>query len=219
MVFDPAIGTAEGQRDRLRQLEEESLLRTVSTLAAAVDARDAWTHSHSRNVAMFAVALARHIGTPEERVRRIEMAALLHDVGKIGVRDSILTKEGDLDRFEYEMVREHPVLGEKILRSTAAQDILPWVLHHHERWDGGGYPDGLAGEAIPFEARIIALCDAYDAMRSDRPYREGISEAGALRELAATAGGQFDPTLTRALLEVVRSGEVAAPPEHRVEAE
>jgi HD-GYP domain-containing protein (c-di-GMP phosphodiesterase class II) len=203
----------------MRRLEEESLLRTVRTLAAAVDARDACTHSHSRNVATFSVALARHIGLPEERVRRIEMAALLHDVGKIGIRDSVLTKKDDLDRFEFEMVREHPVLGEKILRSTAAQDILPWVLHHHERWDGNGYPAGLAGNSIPFEARIIALCDAYDAMRSDRPYREGISEAGALLELATTAGGQFDPELTRAFMEVVRSGEVAPPLEHRVEVE
>ena len=170
-------------------------------------------------MATFAAALARQVGLSEERARRIEMAALLHDVGKIGIRDSILAKKGGLDRFEYEMVREHPVLGEKMLRSTAAQDILPWVLHHHERWDGGGYPAGLAGNAIPFEARIIALCDAYDAMRSDRPYREGLTEAGALVELAAMAGGQFDPELTREFIQVVRSGEIAPPLEHRVEVE
>jgi diguanylate cyclase (GGDEF)-like protein/putative nucleotidyltransferase with HDIG domain len=178
----------------------------VRSLATAVDVRDGYTREHSHLVSELSAAIARRIGLPSSDVSRISVGALLHDVGKIGVPDAILTKEGDLSPEEWECIREHPELGRRILeQAPELTDVMPLVFHHQERWDGTGYPQRLHGEEIPLGARIIAAADAYHAIRSDRPYRTGRSHRDAMRELRRCSGEQFDPKVVDALLAVLDS--------------
>jgi diguanylate cyclase (GGDEF)-like protein len=178
----------------------------VRSLAAAVDVRDGYTHEHSRLVSELSAAVARKIGLGATEVARISMGAMLHDVGKIGVPDAILTKEGGLSAEEWECIRQHPVLGKQIMeQAPELTDIVPLVLHHQERWDGTGYPLSLDREDIPLGARIIAAADAYHAIRSDRPYRSGRTHREASNELLRCSGGQFDPNVVDALLSVLES--------------
>lgn len=211
VAFDASVVESLCADDRIRMLEEQSHLGTVRALAAAVDARDPLTQFHSRNVAVLSVMLAEEAELDEEKRQLIEVAALLHDVGKIGISDRVLRKRGPLNASELRHIREHPGLGEKILRSTQLEEILPWVRHHHERWDGAGYPDGLAGEAIPLEARLLCICDAYDAMTSGRPYRAALSSTAALQELDLCIGTQFDPLLTEAFIRLVGKRRLLRP--------
>ena len=176
----------------------------VRSLAAAVDVRDGYTREHSHLVSDLSAAIARRIGLPSSDVARISVGALLHDVGKIGVPDAILTKDGDLSPQEWECIREHPELGRRILeQAPELLDVMPLVFHHQERWDGTGYPQQLRGEDIPLGARIIAAADAYHAIRSDRPYRIGRTHREAMRELRRCSGEQFDPRVVEALLAVL----------------
>jgi HD-GYP domain-containing protein (c-di-GMP phosphodiesterase class II) len=155
-------------------------------------------------VSDLSAAIARRIGLPSGDVARISVGALLHDVGKIGVPDAILTKDGDLSPEEWECIREHPELGKRILeQAPELMDVMPLVFHHQERWDGTGYPERLRGEDIPLGARIIAAADAYHAIRSDRPYRSGRTHREAMRELRRCSGEQFDPRVVEALLAVL----------------
>ena len=195
VLYDPAVVLSLDADERIRNLQEQAHLDSVRALAAAVDARDGDTRNHSHNVATLAALLAREVGLDERNVVLLELAGTLHDVGKIGLPDSILRKSGPLTDEEWAYVREHPALGQHILASTRLVEILPWVRHHHERWDGRGYPDGLAGEDIPLEARLLALCDAFDAMTLDRPYRSAMSREAALQEIDLNLGTQFDPSL------------------------
>ena len=176
----------------------------VRSLAAAVDVRDGYTREHSHLVSDLSAAIARRIGLASSDVARISVGALLHDVGKIGVPDAILTKEGGLSTEEWECIRQHPGLGKRILeQAPELMDVIPLVFHHQERWDGTGYPQQLRGEDIPLGARIIAAADAYHAIRSDRPYRTGRSHREAMRELRQCSGEQFDPRVIDALLAVL----------------
>jgi putative nucleotidyltransferase with HDIG domain len=169
-----------------------------------VDVRDGYTQEHSRLVSELTDDIARRIGLPSGDVARISVGALLHDVGKIGVPDAILAKEGHLSDEEWECIREHPELGKRIVeQAPELMDVVPLVFHHQERWDGTGYPEHLQGEDIPLGARIIAAADAYHAMRSDRPYRGGRSHREAMRELMRCSGEQFDPRIVEALLSVL----------------
>ncbi len=195
ILFDAKIIDGLNPQQRVEKAEELAYLNTVHALAAAVDARDAATQFHSKNVASLAVLLAEALGFDPPRIKLIETAALLHDVGKIGIPDSILTKPGRLTEDQRRQIEEHPELSRKILAATSLQEILPWISAHHERWDGMGYPRGLKGEDIPVEARLMAICDSYDAMVSDRPYRKGLSYTAALTELVKGQGTQFDPEL------------------------
>lgn len=203
VVFDDSVVESLSAQERIAKLEEQSHLATVRALAAAVDARDPLTQFHSRNVAVLAVMLAEEMQLDLDKRGLIEIAALLHDIGKIGISDRVLRKRGPLTAAEMRHIREHPGLGEKILMSTQLVEVLPWVRHHHERWDGTGYPDGLAGDTIPLEARLLCICDAYDAMTSARPYRTSLSSSAALQELDLCIGTQFDPTLTEAFIRLV----------------
>lgn len=168
-------------------------LATLRALATAVDNRDTWRQSHARTVARLCILLAEELGLDDIRIARLQLAGELHDVGKIGVPETILGKRGALNPVERRQVNEHSRLSERILRRTPMDDVAPWVLHHHERWDGTGYPAGLAGDQIPLESRIIAICDAYEAMTSDRPYRSALSPAAALQEIDLNMGSQFAP--------------------------
>ncbi len=189
------------QRERERSLYRAS----VEVLAATVDAKDPYTHDHSRKVARYARLLAEAMGCPPEEVEQIELAGLLHDVGKIGIPDHILRKPGRLDPEEWELMKAHAPLGADILAAhPALQPIVPLIRHHHERWDGKGYPDGLHGDEIPLGAAIIGLADAFDTMTSDRPYRRGMPIAAAVEELVRCSGTQFHPEVAatfRRLLE------------------
>jgi len=202
-LFDGELTVAGDIDERVRALRERADHATVRSLAAAVDARDEKTQDHSGNVARYAVAMARALDLDDRTVLQIEHAALLHDVGKIGVPDAVLFKAGPLSASEWASMRQHAVLGEEILSSTTMREILPWVRHHHEHWDGTGYPDGLSGEEIPLGARIIALANAYDAMRSSRPHRAALSRTAALQEIDLGLGRTYDPVLGEMFIDVV----------------
>lgn len=204
VVFDPDLVVALDPEDRIGLLEQESYVQMVQLLACAVDARDPYTQQHSRRVAALAVHFAQSLGLDDEHVCRIETAALLHDVGKIGVADAVLRKSAGLTDREYRQVKEHPRLAARILSAIPRREILPWITSHHERWDGEGYPDGLAAEDIPLEARILSICDAYDAMTSARPYRPPMPTEDALDELLANAGTQFDAALAHSFVNLMR---------------
>ena len=188
---------------RLLAAERESAIGTVSALAKAIEARDRHTGKHIERVREYSIAIARQLGLHEDDVWRIGVGAVLHDLGKIGVPDAVLNKRGVLTRAETDVMRRHPVIGAGLLEADPALALaLPAVVHHHERWDGSGYPYGLAGERISLDGRIVAVADAYDAMISDRPYRARLSEQRALQEIAAGIGTQFDPNVARAFLEL-----------------
>ena len=181
--------------------EDDSRRDAIVGLATTLLERDRYTGDHSEAVVELTVRVAQALALNPDEVHRVESAALLHDIGKVGIPDSILHKDGPLDDDEWVLMKEHPVIGERILRAIPGLGgVARIVRHEHERWDGGGYPDGLAGDAIPMGSRIILACDAYHAMTSDRPYRKAMSHTDALRELRQSAGTQFDPQVVEALL-------------------
>ena len=166
------------------------------------------TARHSDTVGHYAEEIARELGLPEPRIARVRLAGILHDIGKVGVSDSILFKEGPLDEDEWEQMRRHPEIGARILGSSELADIREWVLAAHEQPDGKGYPRGLAGGEIPIEARIIGVADAYEAMIADRVYRPAIGPAAARDEQRRHAGTKYDAEVVDALIAVAERGEV-----------
>ncbi len=180
---------------------QELFFQTVESFARAIEAKDKYTHGHSERVRDLAIMTARAMGLPEEEVKFIGQAAILHDIGKLSVDLSRLNYPGKIDRNDMDDFRKHPVVGKEILTPIKSlAPIIPYVYHHHENWDGSGYPEGLKGEEIPLGARILAVADAYDAMTSDRAYRKARSHAKAADELLRYAGKQFDPSVVRAFL-------------------
>ena len=173
--------------------------RAAASLARAVDARDVYTGSHSQRVAELAARTARRLGLADEEVELTRLAASLHDLGKLAIPEEILRKPGPLTEPERIVLERHPQIGFRMLESLGVDPVADWVLHHHERWDGSGYPDGLPGERIPLGARIIFVADAYDAMISERVYRRRVSPEEAIAELDRCAGTQFDPHVVNAL--------------------
>ncbi len=177
---------------------QDSYLGTMDALASAIDAKDSYTSGHSSRVSTYAIKLAGALGMSDQEISAIHQAGRLHDIGKIGVSDQILTKPSALTEGEYREMRQHPQLSHKIIgRTTLAEKIGPAILHHHEFMDGSGYPDGLSGENIPYGARILAIADAYEAMTSDRPYRLALDKEVAIGELHACSGKQFDPDMVK----------------------
>jgi len=192
--LEPNISTAAAE-DNLRDTQT-----LANALARAVDAKGSYTRSHSQTVSQLVVLIAAELNLDAARLARIRLAGLLHDVGKIGVPDAILSKPGKLTDDEYARMQAHSVLGYEIVSAADLPTEATWVRHHHERYDGRGYPDGLAGEAIPLESRIIFVADAFEAMSSDRPYRKAPGEEYALAELRRHAGTQFDQHIVDALI-------------------
>ena len=181
-------------------------LPMVMTLGEAVDRKDAYARSHSEAVGRIAQRLAAELGFSEAAVERVGIAGRLHDIGKIGIPDTVLRKPGRLDPTEFALVCQHPIDGEAILAPLGfLADILPAVRQHHERFDGRGYPDGLAGQAIAIEARIVQVADTYHAMASRRPYRNRLAEEFIRQDFGKNAGIQFDPEVTRAFLHLMPS--------------
>lgn len=179
---------------------ERATVAAVEALAMLVDSRDAGTNVHADRVAELAEELALSLGCTQERARDVYLAGKLHDIGKVAIPDSILRKRGKLTEEEWEMMRRHPSIGANVVSHVGAlARLAPIIRSHHERYDGAGYPQGLRGHEIPLEARIVAVADAFDAMISDRPYRDRINVERARARLRANAGTQFDPEIVAAL--------------------
>ena len=184
-------------------------MATLAALSAVVEDRDPFARGHASRVAVLAHSLARRIGFDRDRITLLRTGAVLHDIGKIAVPAEVLVKPGPLDPGELMAIRRHPTAGARILRAVgAALDALPCVLYHHERWDGAGYPSGRAQKEIPLEARILAIADSFDAMTTNRPYREARRADNALDELERCAGTQFDPLLVDAFIIACYEGDL-----------
>lgn len=191
----------------------------LSSLVAAVNGHDTYTGGHSCRVSDYSAALGRIMGLPRPEVAFLRQAGLVHDIGKIGIPDRVLRKKGKLTDEELHLIRLHPILGASILsRFPNMERMIPVVLHHHERWDGSGYPSGLSSIDIPRESRIIFVADAFDAMTTDRPYGEILSTEEALAELRHCAGRQFDPQLVDVMHDAWRAGllDAAQPRAHEI---
>ena len=179
-------------------------LDTIRALAAAIDAKDPYTKGHSERVSEMSLALAQELNLSDRDIENIEYAALLHDIGKIGIADNILGKNSSLTNEEFDKIKEHPIMGAKIIEPVDfLKNSYEAIYHHHEKYNGTGYPDGLKEKDIPLSARIIAVADAYDAMGSDRPYRKKLSKDEILNELKDQAGKQFDPEIVKALISIL----------------
>ena len=182
---------------------------TLLTLSRAIEARDPHSSGHAARVGIMAEVIAERLGWDEADVEVLRMAAALHDVGKLCVPERILRKAGSLDADEFAEMRRHPEEGARMVaRVRELRLAVPAVLYHHERWDGTGYPMGIEGEAVPAEARVLAVVDSFDAMTSDRSYRRAMTEALAIVELERCAGSQFDPEIVRAFVEAWRDGSL-----------
>jgi putative nucleotidyltransferase with HDIG domain len=209
-----AIGNQAGvalHRVRLMSELERLLLDTIKAIAATIDARDGYTHRHSERVAALTAQLARELELPENERQTAELAALLHDVGKIAVPDSILNKPSKLTSEEFAEMQKHPVHGARILgniQSPAIKAVLPGVQYHHEKWDGTGYPEGLKGEAIPFLGRLLGVADFYDALTSARAYRAAMPSREAVQMIREGSGRHFDPAIADALVRLHDRGEL-----------
>jgi HD-GYP domain-containing protein (c-di-GMP phosphodiesterase class II) len=189
---------------RLYEAMKETFFETVKTLAETIEKRDPYTGGHTHRVMNYSVQTGREMGLPEVEIARLKLAALMHDIGKIGISDIILQKSCNLTDEEYEVMKKHCSFGDEIIRNIRQlRDIIPGVRSHHERFDGNGYPDRLSGSRIPLIGRIICVTDAYDAMTSDRPYRKGLSRDYAMDELVRCSGAHFDPKIVDAFIRVL----------------
>ncbi len=211
------VGGSAIRRAMLHENLNEAYIQMVLSLARTVDARDSYTNSHSEQLAQSAEAVARELGCAEDEIQDLRWSALLHDIGKIGVPDSILRKPGPLTDEEWAVMRKHPEIGEAILRPVdRMRAVAKLVRHHQERWDGTGYPDRLRGEEIPLGARILAVADAYSAITDDRAYAKGRSPAHAVAELRRCAGTQFDARIVDVFCRLLAAGKIAAEAGQRV---
>jgi response regulator RpfG family c-di-GMP phosphodiesterase len=212
--------------DTVRRLED-TYRTTLEALGSAIDSRDVGTHDHSRRVRGYSMTIARALGVREPELTDIEHGVLLHDIGKIGIPDAILLKPGPLTPAEWQVMRTHPEIGRRLVeRIPFLLGAVPVVYHHHERWDGTGYPLGLSGEAIPLGARIFAVADAFDAMTVDRPYSRAISLSEARERIRTSAGTHFDPVVVETFLGIpletltaIREGSMAECARRRTDAE
>jgi diguanylate cyclase (GGDEF)-like protein len=207
-VYTDEHDHALSPEEAAERVAQEGLVNTVHALAKAVDAKDGYTHSHSNRVAGYASALATAMGLDAGRIEKIRSAGVLHDVGKIGIADAVLLKPDKLTESEFEEMRRHSELGRDIIAGAGMEEVAGWVLYLHERFDGRGYPDGLKGDQIPLESRVLHVADALEAMTSSRVYRKALPLEEAIAEIEAGAGSQFDPGLSALMVKLVRSGEV-----------
>jgi len=184
----------------------------IEALARAMAARDRLTHQHSQRVQVYAVALARKASLPDRMVHAIRAAALLHDIGKLGIPDRLLHKAGPLTAHEYEDVKQHAIIGADILSTFDFPGPLARIVrHHHENWDGTGYPDGLRGENIPIGARVLSIVDCYDALTSDRPYRSAVPHESAVAMIGERRATKYDPHIADVFLRIVNDMRSASP--------
>lgn len=191
--------------DQRKQLETITL-EAIMTIANTIDAKDAYTKGHSDRVAEYACKLGKMLGMNEKELEQLHTLGLLHDIGKIGIPDNVLLKPARLDEDEFAIMKTHTTVGGQILSSIRSiQNIAAGAMYHHERYDGKGYPEGLKGEEIPYEARIIAVADAYDAMTSNRVYRKQLSDEVVLQEIERGCGTQFDPVVAQTMIKLLKN--------------
>lgn len=206
LAFSNQVAIAVENANLYDQLRE-TFFGTALSLAESLEKRDTYTGGHTKRVSAYSVAIGRALGLDSSEMEILTLAAILHDIGKIGVRDSVLLKEGKLDDGEYASMVRHPGYGAEILSHVKGlRDVMAGVKCHHEMYDGSGYPDGLKGDEIPLSARIIAVADTFDAMTTDRPYRKALTFQDAFAELSRCSGGQFDPSVVEAFILAHKEG-------------
>jgi diguanylate cyclase (GGDEF)-like protein/putative nucleotidyltransferase with HDIG domain len=209
-VYRPDVQELGQLRNLAQGRDRSARLRAARSLAHAVDGRDAYTGHHSYMVGELAGRIAKHMGLPRDEIELARLAGRLHDIGKLAIPEDILRKPGPLNDAERLVLERHPQIGYRMLESLGIEPVATWVLHHHERWDGRGYPEGLEEEEIPLGSRILFVADAYDAMTSERVYRHKLSHEDAVAELERCAGAQFDPSVVQIFLEGLEQTELAA---------
>jgi HD-GYP domain-containing protein (c-di-GMP phosphodiesterase class II) len=200
------VGLLKDRIDRLTKEANQSLIEAVLAFAKTLEVKDHYTGEHVEKTVLYATEIARALNLSREEIDRIKQAAILHDLGKIGISEKILLKKSKLSKEEYEEIKKHPRIGVDIIRPIQfLHALIPLILYHHERWDGKGYPHGLKGQDIPIGARVIALADVYQALTSDRPYRKGYSKEEAVKIIQDGAGSQFDPEIVKVFLKILES--------------
>jgi len=208
VIFDPGKVESVDEDDRVNTRERDAQLRAARTLVQTVDMIEGFGNEHSENVGRMSAKLATAMGYDDSFARQMYLCGLLHDVGKLGLEQSLMQKAGQLTHDEYEQIKRHPELSAQIVQNAGLGDVAVWVRHHHEHFDGTGYPMGLAGQDIPLGSRIVLAAEAFDVMTTDRPYRQAMSANDACDELMRGAGTRFDPDVAVTLVNLVRSGEV-----------
>lgn len=210
--FNVMSESIEHAVEQLKKAAHENHLlfvNSVRMLAAAIDAKDPYTRGHSERVARYSIGIGKNLSLPEKEMRNLRISALLHDVGKIGIDDRILRKPGALSDDEFEVMKGHPSKGAAIMSGVAQLiDIVPGMKYHHEKWSGGGYPDGLEGEQIPMQARIVAIADTFDAMTTNRPYQKAMELGYVVEKIKSFAGTRFDPRVVEAFVAAVKRGDI-----------
>jgi HD-GYP domain-containing protein (c-di-GMP phosphodiesterase class II) len=210
--FNSMSSAIEHAIEQLKKSAHENnllFINSVRMLAAAIDAKDPYTRGHSDRVARYSVAIGKNLGLPEREMRNLRISALLHDVGKIGIDDRILRKPGALSDDEFEVMKGHPAKGAAIMSGVAQLiEIIPGMKYHHEKWSGGGYPEGLVGEQIHMQARIVAIADTFDAMTTNRPYQKAMELGYVVEKIKSFAGTRFDPRVVDAFVNAVKRGDI-----------
>jgi HD-GYP domain-containing protein (c-di-GMP phosphodiesterase class II) len=210
--FNIMSGSIQNAIEDLKKAAQENHLLFVNSirmLAAAIDAKDPYTRGHSERVARYSIAIGKHLGLPPEQIKNLRISALLHDVGKIGIDDRILRKPGALSEDEFEIMKTHPEKGAAIMSGVAQLiDIIPGMKYHHEKWSGGGYPEGLVGDQIPMQARIVAIADTYDAMTTNRPYQKAMELGYVVEKIVSFAESRFDPQVIDAFVKAYKAGDM-----------
>jgi HD-GYP domain-containing protein (c-di-GMP phosphodiesterase class II) len=210
--FNSMSSAIEHSIEALKKAAHENhllFINSIRMLAAAIDAKDPYTRGHSERVARYSIAIGKHVGLVEKEMKDLRISALLHDVGKIGIDDRILRKPGALSDDEFEVMKGHPVKGAAIMSGVAQLiDCIPGMKYHHEKWSGGGYPDNLQGDAIPMQARIVAIADTFDAMTTNRPYQKAMELAYVVEKIKSFGGSRFDPRVVDAFVNAVKRGDI-----------
>ena len=213
LIVQNGIDVFELSQNKKKMLKDlkELFYTTIKSIAAALDAKDSYTHGHSLRVTLYSLILAKYMDEADEKfLEELETAGLLHDIGKIGIAEGILCKPGHLSDEEFEIIKSHPAKGKKLLNSIKKlNSVSEWLSSHHERWDGSGYPNNLKGEEIPISSRIIAIADTYDAMTSSRSYRKALPHNVAKDEILRCRGTQFDPYLVDIFSKAEKEFEIA----------
>ena len=210
--FNAMSSAIEQSVDQLKKAAQENhllFINSIRMLAAAIDAKDPYTRGHSERVARYSIAIGKNLPLPEREMKNLRISALLHDVGKIGIDDRILRKPGALSEDEFEVMKGHPAKGAAIMSGVVQlSDCIPGMKYHHEKWSGGGYPDNLEGEAIPMQARIVAIADTFDAMTTNRPYQKAMELGYVVEKIKSFAGTRFDPRVVDAFVQAVKRNDI-----------
>jgi HD-GYP domain-containing protein (c-di-GMP phosphodiesterase class II) len=210
--FNSMSSAIELSIDQLKKAAQENhqlFINSIRMLAAAIDAKDPYTRGHSERVARYSIAIGKNLSLPEREMRNLRISSLLHDVGKIGIDDRILRKPGALSDDEFEVMKGHPAKGAAIMSGVMQlSECIPGMKYHHEKWSGGGYPDGLEGENIPMQARIVAIADTFDAMTTNRPYQKAMELGYVVDKIKSFAGTRFDPRVVDAFVNAVKRGDI-----------